>query len=254
METFLQDDWNTNVQHNYHQSKKWPQCLSRSTQMEQPMGKEPKWLWWVSGQSSAEHAGISLRCLGAELSWKDVKSAAVLTWAEWGPHKAVAAPAAEWSSLLLQRRRSWSSSLSPAEKQKRLRLKFLLSRSQPLTLIHTHRHTHTDTHSYRDTAIQCIRCEPRASSRCLKTGGTSVLTPPLLLRLWPPLLGGRLAVKSEPTACLSAPTSTPLRHKIPLIKMHLLWHHETPLLFPLPLFSSTPFFSACTSGLSLSTP
>lgn len=38
-------------------------------------------------------------------------------------------------------------------------------------------HSFTCAHSRTDTVVQCLRCQPLASSRCLKTGGTSVLDP-----------------------------------------------------------------------------
>lgn len=49
---------------------------------------------------------------------------------------------------------------------------------------------------------------------------------PLLSSARTTFVGEKLAVKSEPTACLSAPMSTPVRHKIPLMGMHLLWHPD----------------------------
>lgn len=69
-----------------------------------------------------------------------------------------------------------------------------------LWLIHMH------IHSCTDTVIQCPRCQPLASSRCLKTGGTSVLdSPPSCPLPLATFVGERLAVKSELTDCLSAP-------------------------------------------------
>lgn len=105
-------------------------------------------------------------------------------------------------------------------------LKFLLFLSR-LSVSHSFRFTHA--HSCTDTGIQCPRCQRLASSRCLKTGDTSVLDAPPSPPPLATFVGERLAVKSEPTACLSARTSTPPRHKIPLMGTHLLWHHDLTL-------------------------
>lgn len=118
-------------------------------------------------------------------------------------------------------------------KSRGVRLKFLLLRSLSFT------HSHAHTHSCTDTDIQCPQCQPLASSRCLKTGSTSVLDSPFSPPPLATVVEERLAVKNESTACLSAPTSTPPRHKMSLIRMHLLWHHD-PSLYP-------PLFSACNS-------
>lgn len=137
------------------------------------------------------------------------------------------------SSLLLSSRLKDSRGESPdPPHQQRSRGQAEIS---PLTLPVFHSFTCTHTHWCTDTAIQCPRCQPLASSRCLRTGGTSVLDSPSSPPPLATFVGERLAVKSEPTACLSARTSTPPRHKIPLIRMHLLWHHDLPL------------FSACNS-------
>lgn len=126
-----------------------------------------------------------------------------------------------------KRRKSWSS--SPAEKKKKeagVRLTFLLSRSQSFT--HSHAHTLTHRHSHTVSSMSAASQQQVSEDRGHLCAGPP---PPFLLRLWPPLLGERLAVKSEPTACLSAPMSTPPRHKIPLMKIHLLWHHDLPPIY-----------------------
>ena len=65
-----------------------------------------------------------------------------------------------------------SCSSTPAQRQGVRLNVLLLSRSLSA-------HSFTFTHScHTDTVIQCPRCQPLASSRCLKTGGTSVLDSP----------------------------------------------------------------------------
>lgn len=138
------------------------------------------------------------------------------------------------SSLLLSRTDSRGESPDPPHKKAGVRLKFLLSRSLSFTHSHAHTDARTQTQSY---SVLDVSRQPAAG--VWRQGAPLCWTPPLLLRLWPPLLGDRLAVKSEPTACLSAPTSIQPRHKIPLIRLHLLWHRDLPLaiLLSFPLFS-----------------
>lgn len=65
------------------------------------------------------------------------------------------------------------------------------------THLHVRAHTHTHTHSYTDTVIQCPPSQPLASSRCLKTGATSVLGSPSSPLPLATFVGKRLAVKGK---------------------------------------------------------
>lgn len=96
----------------------------------------------------------------------------ILTWAMWSPKTWSAVPC-EYSCLLSHRRNDpRGQSLDPPHQQK------IMSRTEisllPLCLWLIHMHTRSCT----NTDIQCPQCQMLASSRCLKTGGTSVLHSP----------------------------------------------------------------------------
>lgn len=60
-----------------------------------------------------------------------------------------------------------------------------------------HSHAHTLILRQTDTVIECPRSQSLASSRCLKTGGTSVLDSPSSPLPLATFVGKRLAVKSN---------------------------------------------------------
>lgn len=100
-------------------------------------------------------------------------------------------------------------------------------RSHARALVHGHSHTLSSMSAARQQQVSEDR------------GHLCSGPPSPLLRLWSPLLGEDWPWRASRQPCLSALTSTPPRHKIPLMGTHLLWHRDLSLYIyrPPPLFS-----------------
>lgn len=116
-----------------------------------------------------------------------------------------------------------------------VKLKFLLSRS--LSFTHSHAHTHTLIHRHSHTVSSISAASQQQVS---EDRGHLCVGLPLFSSASGHLCWEKTGREEQPTDCLSAPTSTPPRHKISLIRMHLLRHHDLALsISPFSLFCSS---------------
>lgn len=99
-------------------------------------------------------------------------------------------------------------------------------RSHARALVHGHSHTLSSMFAARQQQVSEDR------------GHLCSGPPSPLLRLWSPLLGEDWPWRASRQPCLSALTSTPPRHKIPLMGTHLLWHRDLSLYIYRPPLSS----------------
>lgn len=172
----------------YHHRVKWPldQFLGQS-QIEPPTGEKPRWNSPVSNQSHV-HA-VSLRCLPCAASriprqrWS--ASGYTHEWCEI-PTKPLAGPCLCVLPPPEMRKIQEDRILILLINRKvRVKPKFLLS--QPcLSLIYMHTYTHTrmQTQSYSVLHVSCS-----LAAGVWRQGAPLCWTPPLLHRLWSPLLG-----------------------------------------------------------------
>lgn len=152
--------------------------------MEVPIGEKPWWISYVSDQFNVHAVGLRCPpCASSRMEWRCWISEYTHMSSVRSRAKPLAGPCLSvcpFSHLL-------------SHKCKDLRGPCVdPSFYAPcLSLIHMH------THSYSDTIIQCPRSQSLASSRCLKTGGTSVLDSPSSPLPLATFVGKRLAVKSN---------------------------------------------------------
>lgn len=160
--------------------------------MEPPIGEKPRWISYVSDVCGCSRSKVSALCRIARQGCR-VSDRTHMSGVR-SPQNLLLLRVFV-SSLLLSHKckDSRGPSADPPHQQK--------SRGQaeisPLTVPVFHSFTCTNTHSYTDTVIQCPRSQPLASSRCLKTGGTSVPDSPSSPLPLATFVGKRLAVKSN---------------------------------------------------------
>lgn len=203
--------------------------------MEPPIGEKPQWISYVSDVCGCSRSKVSALCRIARQGCR-VSDRTHMSGVR-SPQNLLLLRVFV-SSLLLSHKckDSRGPSADPPHQQKKQGSSWNFSSHGPcLSLIHMHTHTLIHRHSHTVSSISAASQQQVSEDRGHLCAGL-----PLFSSASGHLCGEKTGREEQPTDCLSAPTSTPPRHKISLIRMHLLRHHDLALsISPFSLFCSS---------------